>query len=89
MKVIFRKSFEQDLKSIRGNADLVARLRQVIERLEAVDTLGAMANVKRMQGWSHYYRIRIGDYRMGVKLDDDAVVVLRVLHRREIYRRFP
>ena len=33
------------------------------------------------------YRFRIGDYRIVFDLVDDQIVVLRVGHRREIYRR--
>ena len=89
MRVIFRKSFERDLKKLRGNAQLLSHLQRAVEELEAAEEFGAVANVKRMQGWSSYYRIRIGDYRLGVKLEEEAVVVLRFLHRRDIYRRFP
>lgn len=32
------------------------------------------------------YRFRIGDYRVIFDLEDDKIVVLRVGHRREIYR---
>lgn len=33
------------------------------------------------------YRFRIGDYRVIFDLEADEIVVLRVGHRREIYRR--
>ncbi|MEW6327828.1 MAG: type II toxin-antitoxin system RelE/ParE family toxin [Thermodesulfobacteriota bacterium] len=33
------------------------------------------------------YRFRIGDYRVIFDLEDDEIVVLRVGHRRDIYRR--
>lgn len=33
------------------------------------------------------YRFRIGDYRVVFDLEDDQIIVLRVGHRREIYRR--
>ncbi|MFO0774721.1 MAG: type II toxin-antitoxin system RelE/ParE family toxin [Nitrospiraceae bacterium] len=33
------------------------------------------------------YRFRIGDYRVVFDLDHDNIVILRVGHRREIYRR--
>lgn len=33
------------------------------------------------------YRFRIGDYRVIFDLDGDAIVVLRVGHRSQIYRR--
>lgn len=84
-----RELRERDLKKLRGDAQLLSRLRRALEQLETVDTLGSISSAKRMQGWSDYYRIRIGDYRLGVKLEGDAVIVLRFLHRREIYRRYP
>ena len=33
------------------------------------------------------YRFRIGDYRVVFDLEGDQIIVLRVGHRREIYRR--
>ncbi len=33
------------------------------------------------------FRFRIGDYRVAFDLQGDDIVVLRVGHRREIYRR--
>jgi mRNA interferase RelE/StbE len=47
--------------------------------------------VQKLTGYQTYYKIRIGSYRVGLCLDDAAEVIefQRVLHRREIYRRFP
>ena len=33
------------------------------------------------------YRFRIGDYRVIFDLEDDEIVILRVGHRRDIYKR--
>jgi mRNA interferase RelE/StbE len=33
--------------------------------------------------------IRVGDYRIGVVLEDGVVTFVRVLHRRDVYRYFP
>jgi mRNA interferase RelE/StbE len=35
------------------------------------------------------YRIRVGDYRIVFRIDDDAqeVLVARIKHRRDVYRR--
>jgi mRNA interferase RelE/StbE len=45
----------------------------------------------KLQGYEDYYRIRVGDYRIGLRLDFQRQVVefRRVLHRDQIYRRFP
>lgn len=32
------------------------------------------------------YRFRIGDYRVIFDIDDDKIIVLRVGHRKEIYK---
>lgn len=44
---------------------------------------------KLRAGAGDEYRIRVGDYRILYKVDDDTRVVLivRVRHRREVYRR--
>jgi mRNA interferase RelE/StbE len=43
----------------------------------------------KLQGRQDEYRIRVGDYRIVYAVDDEAelVEVLRVAHRREVYRR--
>ena len=35
------------------------------------------------------YRIKVGAYRLGIALDGDTVVLVRFMHRRDIYRNFP
>ena len=42
-----------------------------------------------MAGEETYYRIRIGEYRLGLAVEGDEVTLLRFLHRSEIYRFFP
>lgn len=45
----------------------------------------------KIRGYQGYYRIRVGDYRIGLQLDFDFRLIefRRVLHRSQIYRRFP
>lgn len=47
--------------------------------------------VQKLTGFQHYYKIRFGNYRVGLHLDFAAEIIefQRVLHRREIYRKFP
>ncbi len=88
MKVEFRKSFEKDLSRIMDR-DLLARIKSVIEEVENADSLLDVNNIKKLKADGDYYRIRVGDYRIGFADDGEVVSFVRVLHRKEIYRYFP
>jgi mRNA interferase RelE/StbE len=47
--------------------------------------------VQKLTGYQSYYKIRFGNYRVGLRLDFAAELIefQRVMHRREIYRKFP
>lgn len=88
MNIEFRKSFEKDLLKIL-DADLFTRIQEIIEQVEKAEKLSEVTNVKKLKGEVDYYRIRLGDYRLGIKVNDGVVSFVRILHRKEIYRYFP
>lgn len=69
MKVEFRKSFEKDLGKIRDE-ELLMRVKAVIEEVENADSLLDISNIKKLKADGDYYRIRIGDYRVGLTQDE-------------------
>lgn len=88
MNVEFRKSFEKDLGNIKDVA-LLQRIKAVIEEVEIAKTLVDMSNLKKLKAESNYYRIRVGDYRIGITVGENVVIFVRVLHRKDVYRYFP
>jgi len=52
-------------------------------------TLRDVTGIKAMKGYPNRYRIRLGNYRVGIEVHGDTVEVMRVLHQREFYRYFP
>lgn len=88
MQVEFRKTFKQDLRDIKDRK-VLERIRSVIEEVEAANSLLSVTNVKAIQGHVGYYRIRIGDFRLGLYVDSGVVAFVRILHRKEMYRYFP
>jgi mRNA-degrading endonuclease RelE of RelBE toxin-antitoxin system len=87
--VQYRQAFLKDLKKLRGQSvyDRVYKLAFVT--LPEVDGLRDVPGVKAMKGYPHRYRIRIGNYRIGIEAQGGSVEVMRVLHRRDFYRYFP
>jgi mRNA interferase RelE/StbE len=62
---------------------------KLIERVESAPNLQALADVKKLKAKGKYYRIKFGDYRVGITLDKDEITFVRCLDRKEIYRYFP
>jgi mRNA interferase RelE/StbE len=88
VKVEFRKSFEKDLSKMRDK-DLLLRIKVVIEEIENADSLLNVSNIKKLKADGDYYRIRVGDYRLGLTQDAEIITFVRALHRKEMYRYFP
>lgn len=88
MKVEFRRSFERDLRKMRDRA-LLLRVQAVIEHVEQIDDIQQIPNLKKLSGEDAFYRIRIGDYRIGLLVEEDIVTFVRFLHRKDMYRYFP
>jgi len=88
VKTTFRNSFLKDLKAIRDK-QLLSRVKETIELVENADSLTALHNLKPLKGEKNYYRIRIGEYRLGLAVQNDNVAFVWFLHRKEIYRYFP
>jgi mRNA interferase RelE/StbE len=43
----------------------------------------------KLKGYAQYWRIRVGDYRVVYRIDDQLreIVVTRIAHRNEVYER--
>ena len=88
MKVEFKESFAKDLKGVKDK-DLLKRVKELIEAVEKVDALAGMSNLKKLKGGDNYFRLRVGDYRVGISLENDTVIFVRFLNRKDIYKYFP
>lgn len=88
MKVIVLKQFQKDLQKVNSK-DINIEILNLIEILERSKSIRLLVNVKKMKGFRNYYRIRVGDYRIGCLVDSDTVELMRFAHRKEIYSIFP
>jgi mRNA interferase RelE/StbE len=88
MEILFERSFERDLKKIR-NKRLLRQVREVIHEAETASSLSELTQLKKIQGFDALYRIRVGDYRIGVEFSDGKIIFVRLLARKDIYRYFP
>ena len=88
MKVEFNETFLKDVKAVKDKS-VLAKVKVAIEASEKAETLDQITHLKKMRGSREYFRIRIGDFRLGLKLEADTLVFIRFLNRKDIYRYFP
>ena len=88
MELEYEVRLRRDLRRLR-DAAMRARVERTIADLEAASAITAISGVESIRGHSGRYRIRIGDYRLGIAVEGETVVLVRFLHRRDIYRYFP
>ena len=88
MKLLFKESFIKDLEKITDR-EFLARVSRVIESTEKAPTLREIPHIKKPLASGKYFRIRIGQYRIGLIAEKDQITFVRCLHRRDVYRYFP
>ena len=88
MEVEFTKTFSKQIDSLH-NESLKSRLSQVVQNVILANTLQDIVNLKKMKGHQTAYRIKIGDYRVGLFFENGLIIFAYLAHRKDIYNRFP
>ncbi|OGU15337.1 MAG: plasmid stabilization protein [Ignavibacteria bacterium GWB2_35_12] len=88
-KLIFTKTFLKELYSlpelVRTEAEKI-----VFNDLRNISPFD-VGNIEKLKGYQDKYKIRIGDYRIGLTLEKNnkRIIFQRVAHRKDIYKLFP
>jgi|WetSurMetagenome_2_1015567.scaffolds.fasta_scaffold841308_1 mRNA interferase RelE/StbE len=89
MKVAYRKLFLKDLHNLR-HTEVYGRIKDLVfETLPDCERLSEVQGLKPLRQKKNAFRIRLGEYRIGLKMEGDVVEVMRVLPRKDFYRYFP
>jgi len=89
MNVEFDKSFEKSLGKIH-DPRILQRLKRIITHLEISSSLSQEPNIKKLSRYSNYFRLRIGDYRVGFELlNRTKIRFIIIAHRKDIFKIFP
>lgn len=88
MKSEFKASFLKAIKKIEDN-QLKEDITDAILNVESAENTRQINNLKKLKGYKLYFRIKIGNYRIGIKIEADTIFFVDFDHRRNIYRIFP
>jgi mRNA interferase RelE/StbE len=79
--------FRKQLTKLPKN-DQIAVL-DALDALDEAETFADIPNMKAMQGYKNYFRIRVGNWRIGLFWDGELFQIQDVGKRGDFYKRFP
>ena len=88
MEIKIEKSFQKDTKRIKDKS-VLQKIANTIANIQRAQSLEEIKHLRKIRGTSSMYRIRIGDYRLGIIITESSVEFIRCLHRKDIYKYFP
>lgn len=79
----FKSSVEKDFRKIPRTQQL-----KIWSSIQALKSDPRPKNSRKLVGTDSDYRIRVGDYRVVYRIEDDnkIVIIFAVDHRKDIYR---
>lgn len=85
----FDRSFSKSLNRIKER-NILSKIEKVILSIEQASSIEQLKNNKKLIGFQSYYRIKIGDDRLGYEsIDGKTIRLITIAHRKDIYRKFP
>ena len=88
MEIKIDKSFQKDTRRIKDKT-VLQKVANTIANVLRAQNLDEIKNLKKIKGTTSMYRIRIGDYRLGILVSESSIEFIRCLHRKDIYKYFP
>jgi len=88
MQLIFTKQFDKQTAAITSK-ELKIAVREAIINVENANRISDIKNISHLKSSKTAYRIRIGDYRMGLYIKKNVATFVIFANRKDIYKYFP
>jgi mRNA-degrading endonuclease RelE of RelBE toxin-antitoxin system len=89
MELIVKGQFLRDLSTYK-NKSLLKEVYNAVKRIETAKDLSAIKNLKKLNSYKNLYRIKISEtYRIGLKIQNGKIWLVRFGHRSTFYKEFP
>jgi mRNA interferase RelE/StbE len=79
MDVKIDKSFQKDTRKIKDKS-LLIQIADVILNVQQAHNIKQIKNLRKLRGTAGEFRIKVGDYRIGIIVSGSSVEFIRCLH---------
>jgi mRNA interferase RelE/StbE len=88
MQIEVSRKFQKQLKACK-DIGIRSKVLTIIEAVATSATIQDIPNLKKLSGFKNSFRIRMGDYRIGIVIEETTVIFAAFDHRSDIYKYFP
>ncbi len=83
-EILLRRSVLKDIRRIPGSI-----LQRIQEKIAALADDPVPQGAEPIHGYEHHYRIRVGNYRVLYEVASAIriIAIIRIGHRKEVYRK--
>ena len=81
-KINYKGSVAKDLKRLNPKDTL-----RIINKTERILTENPQAGSPLTGEFQGLFRLRVGDYRVIYAHDSEQIIILRIAHRKDVYRK--
>ncbi len=79
------KIFSKDLKKLPN--EIKINCWDIVQKL-SFNIFNPSLKIKKLHGYENVWRVKVKkDYRLVFTFDDDTIFLLRILHRKDIYKK--
>ena len=88
-KTEYKKTFLKDLSCLPSGIRI--RIEEIVFKELICENPYELGYIEKLRGYGDKYKIRAGDYRIGLTLDtkNKTIILNRVANRKDIYKIFP
>ena len=80
MKIIFDEEALKDLKKLDKQIS-----KFILKKIESLKNYPVISNIKKLKNFYPPYRYRINDYRILFDIEDNTIIIFKIVHRKDAY----
>jgi mRNA interferase RelE/StbE len=88
MKIEFTRKFENQIDRLHDEK-LKLEIATAVRAVIAANSLHDIPQLKKLSGFKTAFRIRTGNYRIGILYQNGVIYFVAFAHRKDIYKEFP
>ena len=88
MQILFTTRFEKDIRKLKDKK-IAANIEEIILAVKIASGIADIHSLKKLKGFQNAYRIKIGDYRIGLFISGNTAEFACFMNRKDIYKFFP